>query len=96
ALHRGPAPHPAWLPAVGAYEAALQRDPLRPSLHFQLGRALEKLGDRPAACRHARRALDLHARLVQRHPAHVLRLSDEQLVQARALKRRTCPGREAP
>ncbi len=76
---------PAYLPAMAAYRRALTRDPRRASLHLQYASALEKHGDRAQARSHAQRAMEIHAIVLQKHPEHVMRLTKEQLTQARAL-----------
>lgn len=94
--HSGPAPFPIYLPAVVEYEEALRRDPLRPKLLLQLARALQKLGNAQKARELIERALELHDRLIQHHPEHVLRLKDDQLTAARALLRRVGGGGPSP
>jgi hypothetical protein len=88
AVHSGSAAHPVYLPAVAEFEAAVARDPRRPDLRLSLALALEKLGDEAAARQHVTLALDLHEKLVAKHPEHVLRLPEKELRQARALLRR--------
>ncbi|NQT54495.1 O-antigen ligase family protein, partial [bacterium] len=75
----------AYAPAVNAYRAALERDPLRPGLLLQQAIALEKYGDRDAALTFARRALELHETVLRKHAEHVMRLGREELPRARAL-----------
>jgi hypothetical protein len=82
-----PAPprHPLHLPAVREYADAVERDPNRPAFRADLAVALGRLGSPEASLAQAQRALELHERVVARHPEHVMRLSEDDLKRVRAI-----------
>ena len=88
--------NPIYLPAVAEFEAAAERDPNKPSLRLKLAVALEKHGDHAEAEANAARALALHDLVVAKHTEHVLRLTPEQLSDARGLLARIRARRQKP
>jgi len=90
---RPPCLHPIYLPAVAEFEAAVERDPNRPSWRLRLALAIEKLGDLAGAARELRRAFSLNEALLREHPDHELSLRPDEKARARALLDRLPPER---
>ena len=78
---------------MAEFEAAVERDPNRPSWRLRLALAIEKLGDLAGAARELRRAFSLNEALLREHPDHELSLRPDEKARARALLDRLPPER---
>jgi tetratricopeptide (TPR) repeat protein len=80
-----PPKHPLHLPAAREYAEAVERDPNRPQFRADLAVALGRLGSLDESRAEARRALELHERVIAKHPQHVMRLTEDDLTRVRAI-----------